>query len=138
MARLAAICKRQALPIDLDDTTVVLFELNSGVTANLVTLFAVPPTNFLRIYGTSANLEARNNFSKLTIQTVGADEPETGLCFTTDNTMLSEISAFAEVCAGNSEFPVRPMEALRNVAVVEAIRLSSEANGAWVDVAQGP
>jgi len=136
VARLSAIVKRQALPIDLDDTTAVLFELNSGVTASLGTLFAVPMSSYLRIYGTKANLEARNNYSELTITTAGADQPETRMVFTVDDTLQSEIRAFADACAGKAEFPIRPVEALRNVAVVEAIKASGEANGAWMDVAQ--
>ncbi len=136
VARLAAITKRQAVPIDLDDTTAVLFELNSGVTASLGTLFAVPMSSYLRIYGTRANLEARNNYTELTITTADADQPETRLSFTVDDTLQSEIRAFADACAGKADFPIRPVEALRNVAVVEAIKASGEANGAWMDVAQ--
>lgn len=136
VARLTAIVKRQALPIDLDDTTAVLFELNSGVTASLGTLFAVPQSNYLRIYGTRVNLEARNNYAELTVTTADGSQPETRLTFTGDDTLQSEIRAFADACAGKSDFLIRPVEALRNVAVVEAIKASAEANGAWMDVAQ--
>lgn len=136
VARLSAIVKRQALPIDLDDTTAVLFELNSGVTASLGTLFAVPMSSYLKIYGTKANLEARNNYTELVVTTADANQPETRLTFTVDDTLQSEIRAFADACAGKADFPIRPVEALRNVAVVEAIKNSSEANGAWQDVAQ--
>jgi predicted dehydrogenase len=138
IARLASLSKRQALPIDLDDTTAALFELNSGVTATLGALFAVPMTSYLRIYGTKANLEARDNFSELTINTVAPNAPETRLRFTVEDTLQSEIRAFADACAGKADYPVRPIEALRNVAVVEAIKISAENNGNWVDVAQGP
>lgn len=137
IARLTAISKRQALPIGLDDTTAALFELNSGVTASLGTLFAVPMTSYLRIYGTRANLEARDNFSELVVYTAASDQPETRLRYTVDDTVRSEIRAFAEVCSGGEPFPVRPVEALRNVAVVEAIKTSAAADGAWVAVAQG-
>ena len=44
--RLAALSKSQAVPIKLDDTTAALFELNSGVTASLGTLMAVPQANY--------------------------------------------------------------------------------------------
>ena len=136
VARLTAIVKRQALPLDLDDTTAVLFELNSGVTASLGTLFAVPQSSYLKIYGTKANLEARNNYTELVVTTADVNQPETRLTFTVDDTLQSEISAFADACAGKADFPICPIEALRNVAVVEAIKTSSEANGAWQDVAQ--
>ena len=100
------------------------------------TLFAVPMTSYLRIYGTRANLEARDNFSELAVYTAAADQPETRLRYTVDDTVRSEIRAFAEACSGGEPFPVRPVEALRNVAVVEAIKASAEADGAWVAVAQ--
>ena len=137
VSRLAALVKRQALPIDLDDTTAVLFELESGVTANLVTLFAVPQTSHLRIYGTKANLAARNNYSELTVTPADPAEPESVFHFRVDDTLQSEIRAFDAACAGKADYPVRPIEALRNVAIVEAIKASSEANAAWVDVARG-
>ena len=114
----------------------MLFELNSGVTASLGTIFAVPMSSYLRIYGTKANLEARNNYSELTITAADADQPETRLTFTVDDTLQSEIRAFADACAGKADFPIRPVEALRNVAVLEAVKASGEANGAWMDVAQ--
>ncbi len=134
--RLAAISKRQALPIDLDDTTAALFELNSGVTASLGTLMAVPGANYLRIYGTGANLEADRNFSRLWMREADTAEPEIRLDVTTDETLQAEISAFKLACSGGAEYPVRPEEALRNVAVVEAIANSAAADGAWMDVAQ--
>jgi predicted dehydrogenase len=65
-----------------------------------------------------------------------ADEPETRLSSSTDDTLRAEISAFELACAGAAEYPVRPEEALRNVAVVEAIANSAAADGAWTDVAQ--
>ena len=93
-------------------------------------------SSYLRIYGTKANLEARNNYSELTITKADADQPETRLTFTVDDTLQSEIRAFADACAGKADFPIRPVEALRNVAVVEAVKASGAANGAWMDVAQ--
>lgn len=134
--RLAAISKRQAISIELDDTTAALFELNSGVTASLGTLFAVPMSNYLRIYGTRANLEARGNFSELTVYRADADALETRFSFTPSDNLQAEITAFERACSGAADYPVRPEEALRNVAVVEAIGKSAEADGAWVEVAQ--
>ena len=38
-----------------------------------------------------------------------------------DDTVQQELRAFAEACANHTKFPVRPNEALHNVAVMQAI-----------------
>jgi predicted dehydrogenase len=43
-----------------------------------------------------------------------------------------ELRAFAESCANHTKFPVRPAEALHNVAVMQAIIASSDQGSAWV------
>jgi len=52
--------------------------------------------------------------------------------------LTGELRAFTDACAGRADYPVRPAEALRNVAVIEAIRVSAENQGAWVRVAGTP
>jgi predicted dehydrogenase len=46
-----------------------------------------------------------------------------------------ELAAFAEACADRSPYPVTPAEAVRNVAVMQAIQASAEAGGAWISPA---
>jgi predicted dehydrogenase len=132
VVRLAAVCKRQATTLDLDDTAAALFELKSGVTVNFGSIFACPSASILRIYGTKANLEARDNFKELTIKSADGSQPEIRHLYTVDETLPSEIRAFADACAGKAPFPVRPQEAVRNVAVMESIRKSSDAGGTWI------
>jgi predicted dehydrogenase len=134
MTRLAAISKRQAISVELDDTTSVLFELESGVTGHLGTLMATAMTSILRIYGTKAAIEARENFKELTIEPVDPARPVTRHRFNIDETVQDEQRAFATACAGGAHYPVCPAEALRNVAVIEAIKKSSEGGNVWTPV----
>jgi len=135
VSRLTALCKRQAVSVDIDDTTSVMFELDSGITGTLGTLFAAPQISYLRIYGTKANLEARTNYSELTVFP-GGDATIEHFEFRRDDTLKSELQAFAAACAGEAPYPLPPQDALRNVAFVEAVKNSSAANGAWVTLAK--
>ncbi|MDP6430519.1 MAG: Gfo/Idh/MocA family oxidoreductase [Rhodospirillales bacterium] len=132
--RLAAICKRQAASNDLDDTTMVMFELDGGITGTLSSLFAAPGSSHLRFYGTGAILEARDNFSELRMLPADPATPETLKKFSQDLTLRAELGAFAEATAGGADYPVRPAEALRNIAVMESIVKSSDAGGIWTDI----
>lgn len=122
--RLAAIAKRQAIGFDLDDTAAALFELESGATGTLASHLACPLVADLRVLGTAANLEARGNFSELACDGRVERFPE-------DATLREELAAFAASCRGGAPYPVTPLEALRNVAVMEAMRVSAERAGAW-------
>jgi predicted dehydrogenase len=132
--RLAAICKRQVSTLDLDDTASVMFELESGVTGTLCSLFAAPGSSHLRFYGTEAIIEARDNFSELSLKPSAPEVPATHKSFKNDLTLQRELAAFATACAGGDDHPVRPAEALRNVAVMETIVKSSDAGGVWTDI----
>ena len=132
--RLAAICKRQVSTLDLDDTASVMFELESGITGTLCSLFAAPGSSHLRFYGTEAILEATDNFTELSLKPSAADVPATHKSFRNDLTLQRELTAFAAACAGGDDHPVRPAEALRNVAIMETIVKSSDAGGVWMDI----
>jgi len=132
IARLSSICKRQAVKVELDDTSATLFELESGITGTLGCVFASGMNATLKFYGTRANLEARDNFKELTVTPVDAKEPVVRQRFEIDDTVQQELRAFAESCANHTKFPVRPAEALHNVAVMQAIIASSDQGSAWV------
>jgi predicted dehydrogenase len=132
VARIAAIAKRQVVSVAIDDTCASLFELESGATGTLSSIFVVPYTAYLTIYGTRAIIEARKNFSELTITPLSPDEPTVHKRFTGDDTVKSELAAFAASCADGAEFPVRPAQARHNVAIMEAIASSASRDGAWV------
>lgn len=134
IVRLASICKRQVVAVDIDDTSATLFELENGATGSLGCVFACPMVSYLRLYGTKANLEARDNFAELAIEPLAPDQPLVRHRFGIDDTLPAELLAFAEACEGGADFPVRPAEALHNVAVMAAIAASAAAGGEWVTI----
>jgi predicted dehydrogenase len=133
VARLSGITKRQAITkVELDDTAAALFELESGATGSLGCVFASAMNATLKFYGTRANIEARDNFKELIVTPVSPQEPVTRTRYEIDDTVQQELRAFAESCANKTKFPVRPQEALHNVAIMQAIVASSDQGGAWV------
>jgi predicted dehydrogenase len=129
-----SIAKRQVVPVDIDDTSVTVFELESGVTGTLSSLMAVPTSSFVRIYGTKAIADTRANFSEITLLPVEPNRPQLREIYAGDDSLQQELRALADACAGKAPFPIAPREARRNVAVLEAIRISAESGGTWVKV----
>ena len=138
VVRLVGISKHQVLSYPLQDTCAALFELQSGVTGTLGSHLACAQTAILRIYGTRANLEARDNFSEVSVEPADPGAPRVLHRYGVDDSLAQELGALADACSGKAPFPVKPIEALRNIAVLEAIRQSAAANSTWVQVAQGP
>jgi predicted dehydrogenase len=140
IARVCAIVKRQAQwtnGADVDDTCAALFELESGPTGSLASHLATRSTVDLRLYGTQARLEARGDPLAITrfpatvtlFPTEGRDETWT---FEGDESVAQELAAFADACAGAAPYPITVDEAIRNVAVMQAMQASADAGGAWI------
>ena len=132
IARVAAQAYRRAVPVDIDDTTSVLFAFESGVSGYLGTLFACPHTSYINIYGTGGNAFAQVDNSRLTVQPAeGAarDEP-----IEPQDTLRLELDEFAAACAGAARFTVTPAEAVHGIAAMEAL-VAAAASGQWVQVA---
>lgn len=138
--RVCAIVKRQAEwpnGADVDDTCAALFELASGATGSLASHLATRTTVDLRLYGRQARLEARGDPQTVTrfpatitlFPTQGREETWT---FDGDPSVSHELAAFADACAGRAPYPIAVDEAIRNVAVMQAIQASSDARGAWI------
>ncbi len=130
--RLSCISKRQALSVDIEDTTISVFELKNGVTGTLGTLFATPLNSYLRIYGTKGMAEAKDDFSSLTWTSGPKSSHEHALA--EENTLVAELQAFQQACAGGPIYPVSPLEAIHNVAVIQAMENSSQKNGKWISL----
>jgi predicted dehydrogenase len=96
---------------------------------------AGPMASRLRISGSKGALEARSNWTELTLSPLDASQPETRLSFSGDDTLKQEFLALDAAAAGRSPYPVRPEEALRNVAVMEAMLKSATSGAAWIRVA---
>ena len=131
--RVTAQAKRLAAPVDIDDTTSALFELDSGATAYLGSLFACPYTSRLNVYGTEGNALAGIDGNLLELQRPG-EEPVAQPLEPVD-TLQAELAEFAAACAGRATFRVRPAEAIHNVAVMQAIAASAAADGQPLDPA---
>ncbi len=134
ISRVCCLSKRQVSPVDIDDTCAALFEMANGATGFLSSLMAGPMASRLRICGAKGALEARNNWSDLTWSPLDASQPETRFVFAGDDTLAQELSALEQAVAGKAAYPVRPEEALRNVAVMEAMLQSSLSGGGWTEV----
>ncbi|HEY5898496.1 MAG TPA: Gfo/Idh/MocA family oxidoreductase, partial [Burkholderiales bacterium] len=139
IARVCAVTKRQTQwtnGADLDDTCAALFELESGATGSLASHLATRTTVDLRLYGTLARLEARGDPLAVTrfpatvtlFPSQGKDETWN---FEGDDSLAQQFRAFAAACAGEAPYPITPEEAIRNVAVMEAIAASG---GAWQEI----
>lgn len=131
IARVRSLAKRQALKVDIDDTTSALFEFVSGQTAYLGTLTACPRQGYFYLYGTAANAYARVDDHELALQRAGAPKPEPVAIAPVD-TLHAELEAFARACAGGPAFPVPPRDAIHTVAVMEAMVASAAQDGAPV------
>ena len=138
IARLTAMTRHQVVSYPVDDTCAAMFELVSGPTGQIASHIACAPAASIRIYGTRGNVDARGNFSEIRVDPVEMNGASTLSLFKADGSLTEELRALANACAGQSEFPVRPLEAMRNVAVLEAIGQSVQAGGQWVDVRQTP
>jgi predicted dehydrogenase len=134
--RLTAQARRRAVSVDIDDTTSAILEFASGATGYLGSIFACPYTSFLNVYGTQANAFAAIDGNGLTVQRPGG-QPEARE-ISPVNTLKAELEAFADACAGGPAFPVRPAEAIHNVAVMEAIAASAARDAAPVELGPQP
>ncbi len=132
IARVAAQAYRRAVPVDIDDTTSVLFTFESGVSGYLGTMFACPHTSYINVYGTGGNAHAQIDNSRLTVHPADGparDEPIEAL-----DTLRLELDEFAAACAGEAAYTVTTAEAVHGIAVMEAL-VAAAATGRWVAVA---
>ncbi len=139
VARVSAIVKRQAEwtnGADVDDTCAALLEFESGPTGTLASHLATPIVVDLRLYGTQARIEARGDpvtitrFPAVITLYPAQGKPET-LTFDGDPSVAAELTAFADACAGRAAYPITVEEAIRNVAVMQAMQASADSGGAW-------
>jgi predicted dehydrogenase len=130
--RLSAVSKRRVAPVDIDDTTSALLTFASGATGYLASNFACPYTSFLNLYGTEANAFAGIDANHLAVQRPGGEAEQVGIAPV--DTLRSELEEFADACRGETDFRVRPEEAIHVVAVMEAIVQSAAQGSAPVEI----
>jgi predicted dehydrogenase len=127
--RVACQARRQAVPVDIDDTTSALLKFRSGVTGYIGSHFACPLTFHFHVAATAANAEARADFTELVLRRA-PDQTESVPLAPVD-TLAAELAAFVDACTGTAAFPISPAEAIHNVAVLEALVHSAAHDGAW-------
>ncbi len=102
------------------------------MTGYLGSHFACPNASWLRVYGTKANAEARDNFAELTVTRAGAAPGPVAL--TAVDSLRAELDAFAAACAGEAPFPIAADEAVHDVAIMEAMAASALRGGKWTNI----
>lgn len=118
-----ALAKRRVLPVDIDDTTSVLFEFQSGMTGYLGCMFAAPYTTIFNIYGTKMNAFADIDKDFLASVTIKGKLYNNSL--DKIDTLKAELDEFTMSCMGECTFRVTPPQAASNVRVMEAIAKSA-------------
>lgn len=115
--------KHRVLPVDIDDTTSVLFEFQSGITGYLGCMFATPYTTMFNVYGTKMNAFADIDGDCLSTKTIEGNVCQINL--EKIDTLKAELEEFALSCMGIGKFRVTPAQAASNVGVMEAITTSA-------------
>jgi predicted dehydrogenase len=126
---------RLAVPIDIDDTTSILFRMANGMTGYIGTIQATHPAFRMHLWGTDGSTEIRNpdmgsflftpnNTGQIT-GAAGKIETETR-DFSGFDTVAAELDAFADAASGGAAYPVTPEQAIHGCAVIEAIVKSAE------------
>ncbi len=119
--------KRQAAPIEIDDTTTALFDLEGGASGYLGCMFMSPYTSFLNVYGTEMNAYCSVDENRLELLRPG--ETRRPVSLGPNESLKEELEAFADACAGGAPFRVPPLEAAQAVAAMEAIIISAGEGG---------
>lgn len=118
IAAVTAAATKRVLPIELDDTTVVLLRFRRGMLGALTTMIATAPLFRIQVFGTKGWAELRGA-DLLTVQRLERD-PETTDYPATD-IERAELESFANATGGKARFPVTHEQAIHGVAVLEAV-----------------
>lgn len=127
---------RRGTPVDVDDTTAILLQMENGMLVVITSSVVAPVSGRIDIFGTKGRFEITGHtYDELTVTT--SDESPTTLSFldyTLDgNALTDELDAFARSISGAAEYPVPKDQVLHCCAVVEAIIQSAE-TGATIEI----
>ena len=134
IVRVSAMSKRLAAPVDLDDATAIVFEFERGPLGMLGTCFVLPKVLWLNVYGTEANVYSEGEGTKLYVQKKGTDD-KVSVPMSPVDIIREELEDFARAVRGQGTYEVTPEDAIRVVAVFEAIVRSAE-TGRVVNVSE--
>ncbi len=132
IARVAVMSARLLPEGEIDDTSVINFEFESGALGQLVTSQATGPAVDVQVHGTDASARNLGDGSALTLQKRGSTEIEM-LDVAQEDTILDEMTEFVRVIKGETK-PETGGEVGRSVvAVLEAV-IESAATKSFVEV----
>ncbi len=134
IGRVAAMSKRLAAPVDLDDATAILFEFERGPLGFLGTCLVLPKVLYLNVYGTEANVYTEGEGARLFVQKKGTEE-KVSVPMPPVDIIREELEDFARAVRRQGTYDVTPDDAVRVVAVYEAIVRSSQ-SGRAVNVSE--
>lgn len=116
----AALSKQVYGALEVDDVTAMLFELESGQLAYLVTLLATAGVNTVTVYGTDAAAWSEEDGTRLFLQKRG-EPSRSELDVTPIDTVADEMGEFADCISSGTQPETGPDAAVPVVDVLEAI-----------------
>jgi predicted dehydrogenase len=128
----SAVSKRVSGRLEVDDVTAMLFELESGPLAYLVTLLATAGVNTVTVYGSDAAAWTEEDGTRLFLQKRGEPSREE-IQVSPIDTVADEMAEFARCIRTHERPETGPEAAISVVDVLDAIIESSE-TGRSVDV----
>ena len=132
IAAVAALSRQVYGALEVDDATAMVFELESGPLAYLVTLLATAGINTVTVYGTDAAAWSEEDGTRLFIQRRG-EPSRTELDVTPIDTIADELAEFADCIRTGSQPETGTEAAIPVVDVLEAI-IESAASRRTVEV----
>lgn len=117
---------RQAVAVDLDDTTSVLLRLRSGATAYLGTMIATGRIVRVQVFGTKGWLHLLDHHLLEICDLNGHVER---VEFPRTDIERAELEAFADAVAGGDVYPVSLEDAVHGIEVMQAAVLSAARDG---------
>jgi len=128
--RVSSFMRASILP-DNEDTTVMLLEYDSGILATLQSHYVIPGTNFIRLYGTDANLHVEWDRIEKTIRRPYGTEL---IPFEENDTQREEMDEFARCIETGAAPETDGAGAVQALAVVEAAIQSATGGGRPVSI----
>jgi predicted dehydrogenase len=124
--------QRRVLEAEIDDTTAMLFEFESGMTGSLATMMATAEFWRLHVFGSKgwAKMECIEHIPHASLATCSIDGAHTVVNYVAVNTEKPELEAFAEAVTAR-RYPTQPVDdAVHGLSVWEAIVESSQSGKA--------
>ncbi|MDH5747827.1 MAG: Gfo/Idh/MocA family oxidoreductase [Rhodospirillales bacterium] len=117
-----ALSDRREIPIDVDDTSSMLFQFKNGITGYLGVIFATADFWRIHVFGSKGWIEMRSEHALAFSDLDGNVEEKK---YDPTDTVKDELEAFANAASGGKAYPVSLAEAIHGSAVFEAVDKSA-------------